>query len=530
MPPTESRPTDRPNIVLILVDDMGYSDIGCYGSEISTPHLDSLATGGIRFTQMYNCARCCPTRASILTGLYPHQAGVGDMVSDLGHPAYQGYLNDSCVTLAELLRHQGYRTLMTGKWHAGGFWPRREGPEWRIGDPTKPLPCDRGFDDWIGIPGGGSYFYPSPLLHNHRFVEPEDDFYTTDSYTNYAIDMVDQAVADGKPFFLHVCYNAPHWPLHAHEQDIAAFVGTYRNGWDHTRTSRHEELKGLGILDAKWDISPRDPNAPPWSNAPHHDWEDQRMAAYAGMVHCMDRNVGRLMAKLDQLGVRENTMVFFLSDNGGCAEFLAENGRKEAELPFTRDGRDVRVGNIVGLPPGGADTFQSYGVCWSNVSNSPFRLHKHWVHEGGISTPLIAHWPAGISTPGIVHSPSHITDISATILAVAGVNYPSEFEGRAITPLVGESFYQVFQGRSWQRSQPIFWEHENNCAMRDGQWKLVRRKENPAWELYDMSADRTELNDLAESEPRRVSAMAGEYQTWADHVGVVPIEVLRKRR
>ncbi len=516
----------RPNFLLILCDDMGFSDIGCYGSEIPTPNLDRLAGRGVRFSQMYNCARCCPTRASLMTGLYPHQAGVGHMVQNhnIG-PAYQGYLRRDTVTMPELLRDAGYRTLMTGKWHAGGHWPRVPRGPWPLGQEDHPLPVDRGFDEWFGLPGGGSYFYPNPLFRNDRIIDVPDGFYTTDNYTDEMVGMIERTVADGKPFFAHVCYNAPHWPLHAHEEDKERHRGKYRQGWDATRTARHEELKGLGILSDRWDISPRDENAPPWTEADQPDWEDARMATYAGMVDCVDQGIGRLMDALDRLGVADNTVVMFLSDNGGSAEFLKEDGRKKTELPETLDGRPVKVGNVPGLEPGGDDTFMSYEVQWSNVSNSPFRLHKHWVHEGGISTPFILHWPAGLSDPGrIEHPPTHIIDIVATVLDLAGVEHPSQYQGRDVQPIEGESFTQLLRGEDWQRNQPIYWEHEGNRAVRVGRWKLVSQWEKRCWELYDMHEDRTELHDLAARNDGKVEQLADLYTDWSQRAGVIPWE------
>jgi arylsulfatase len=526
------RQAARPNVVLILCDDMGYSDIGCYGSEIATPNLDRLAARGVRFSQMYNCGRCCPTRASILTGLYPHQAGVGHMAHDTGLPSYRGFLNDRCVTIAEVLRAAGYRTLMTGKWHVGGFWPRRPGPEWRPGDPCKPLPVDRGFDDFYGIPSGGSYFNPSPLMRGHDYVEPEDDFYTTDAYSDRAVEMIERAVADEKSFFLHVCYNAPHWPLHARREDIERYRGRYRDGWDALRTARHEELKASGILSDRWDISPRDEDAPPWSDVERKDWEDSRMAVYAAQVDRMDQGIGRILSALERLGVADDTVVLFLSDNGGCAEFLREDGRKEAELPTTRDGLEVKVGNVPGLEPGGPETFMSYDLPWANASNSPFRRFKKWVHEGGISTPLIVCGP-GVSEGEIVHEPAHVVDIVATVLDLCGADYPGEFDGRSITPIEGESFARLLAGGSWSRTQPIFFEHEGNRAVRDGQWKLVSEHQRGQWELYDMAGDRTELNDLSgvkDDEARRLERL---YADWSERAGVEPLDrvvAARKRR
>ena len=517
----------RPNIVLILVDDMGFSDIGCYGSEIHTPNLDGLATNGLRFSQMYNCARCCPTRASLLTGLYPHQAGVGHMVGNHGVREYQGYLRDDCVTIAEALREGGYRTLMSGKWHVGGSYQGNRPDTWQPGTPDHPLPVQRGFDEHYGMLGGaGSYFLPPYMARNHEIIETEgDDYYLTDAISSEAVGMIEGAASGDQPFFLYVGYTAPHWPLHALPEDIARYRGTYRKpGWDGIRASRHEELNGLGILDPAWEITPRDDQAPAWSEVEEQDWEDLRMAVYAAQVDRMDQGVGRIMDKLTELSLADDTLVVFLSDNGGCAEFLAEeSGRQE---PFrysvpTRDGKPMRVGNAPHLEPGPADTFASYDLPWANASNTPFRLYKHWVHEGGIATPLIVHWPAGQEGgPAIVQEPCHVIDVMATCLDAAGVSHPEEFRDQPITPLEGESLLGPIQGRTWHRQRPIFWEHEGNRAVRDGIWKVVRKYPGD-WELYNMEEDRTELHDLAGREPDRVKEMVALYREWADRCGVL---------
>ncbi|MHC5056565.1 MAG: arylsulfatase [Planctomycetota bacterium] len=524
-------PRSRPNVVLILVDDMGYSDIGCYGSEIETPNIDALAATGVRFTQTYNCARCCPSRAALLTGLYPHQAGVGHMTQDRGLPGYRGLLDDRCVTLAEVLRPSGYFTGLSGKWHVGGFWPRGAGEEARrrLGDPTKPLPPDRGFDRFFGAPTGGSYFNPAPLFRDRTIIEPEGDYYHTDAIAENACAMIGEGVAAGKPFFIHVTFTAPHWPLHARPEDTEKFRGRYLKGWDAVRTARHEELKGLGLLEAKWPISARDPDAPPWEDAAHPDWQDARMAVYAAQIHRMDAGVGRILDTLRERGVEDDTLVMFCSDNGGCAEFLAENGRKESELPFTRDGRPVRVGNSPEIEPGGADTFMSYDLPWANASNSPFRLFKHWVHEGGISTPLVARWP-GVAPEGAVrHEPNHFVDVAATVIDVSGAPYPREFGGRPVTPLAGESFGAALRGDPWSRERPIFFEHEGNRAVRAGRWKIVSKHPGP-WELYDMAEDRTETVDLAGRNAGKVEELAALYGEWAAESDVLPWDEVRSRR
>jgi len=523
----------RPNIVLVLVDDMGYSDIGCFGSEINTPNIDAMATEGVRFTQMYNCARCCPSRASLLTGMYPHQAGIGHMMSDLGFPAYQGYLNDRCVTIAEALGAAGYHTLMSGKWHVGGLYNAREPGSWAPAVPGHPTPLGRGFERFYGtLEGCGSYYRPHTLMRQDRFidVDAEEEFYYTDAISNEAVRLVREFVPHGQeekqePFFLYVAYTAPHWPLHALPEDIARYEGRYRRGWDRLRKDRYDRMAELGVIDEKWKISPRDEEAPPWEEVSDKEWEDQRMAVYAAQVDCMDQGIGRIIRALAETGVEENTLVLFLSDNGGCAELLKEDGPVQNLVYPTRKGKIVHAGNFPGVTPGSEETYMSYDLPWANASNTPFRLFKHWVHEGGISTPLVARWPAGVKAHRIVHQPIHVVDIMATILEAAGVAYPKEYNGRAVQPLAGESFLPGMRGESWQRQAPIYWEHEGNCALRRGDWKLVRKYPG-SWELYNMEKDRAELNDRIEGEKSRTNEMIAEWEGWAERCGVVPWERL----
>jgi arylsulfatase len=326
-----------------------------------------------------------------------------------------------------------------------------------------------------------------------------------------------------------VSYTAPHWPLHAHEEDIALYQGRYQEGWDAVRTARHEELKGLGILDKKWAISPRDEQAPDWQEVQEQDWEDRRMAVYAAQVARMDAGIGRIMAALRQAGVEQNTLVLFLSDNGGCAELLREDGQRAREWPVTREGEPMRFGNIAGLMPGDETTYQSYDLPWANASNTPFRLYKHWVHEGGIATPLIAYWPETVAAGGIQHAPIHIVDMMATFVDLAGAAYPSEQGKREIQPMEGESFAPALRGQRWERERPILWEHEGNCAVRDGRWKLVKKYPGD-WELYDMVEDRTELNDLAQANPPQVKKMVAMWQEWAERCGVLPWEQVTELR
>jgi len=491
-----SAKAQRPNIILIMNDDMGFSDLACYGSEIATPTLDRLAKGGVRFTQFYNCARCCPTRASLLTGLYPHQAGIGHMVGNLGYPSYQGYLSDRCVTIAEVLRQAGYRTYMSGKWHVG-----ENRPHW---------PLDRGFDKYYGlISGASNYFELSSgrkMARDNTPISPQD-FYITDAFSDNAAQFIGEYARHKSPFFLYVAYTAPHWPLHAPPEDIAKYRGKYRLGWDALRDKRHKRMIEMGIVDAKWAITPRDPRAPAWSDAQHKEWEDMRMAVYAAQIDRMDQGIAKIIARIKEVGAEDNTLVMFLADNGGCAENLRGNDPK--------------------VMPGLKETYMSYGLPWANASNTPFRRYKHWVHEGGIATPFIAYWPTVIKPEHITHQVGHVIDVMATCADVAGADYPKTYNGAEITPLEGKSLLPIFRGKTRAGHDVIFWEHEGNKAVRQGTWKLVSMHPR-GWELYDLEADRTELNNLAEKLPRKVKELAALHDDWARRCGVMPWPVRRK--
>ncbi|MFW6410385.1 MAG: arylsulfatase [Halanaerobiales bacterium] len=493
----------RPNIVLIMVDDMGYSDLGCFGAEkIKTPHIDQLAEKGLKFTQMYNAARCCPTRASLLTGLYPHQAGVGDMVGDLGiGPEYQGYLRDDCVTIAEVLKEAGYTTLMSGKWHVG-----EEKPHW---------PTDRGFDRYFGLISGAANYFDITKTKaegvtrqmaedGESWEPPEEGFYMTEAITEKAVDFLDNQAQKEEPFFLYVPYTAPHWPLHALPEDIEKYRGEFSQGWDELRNKRYQNLIEAGIIKDKWQQAPRDEKVDPWEDVDNKEEMAQKMAVYAAQMDRMDQGVGKILTHLEEVGQRDNTIVVFLSDNGGCHE----GG------PYGFD----RRGN--GLPPGGEDSYMSYGRSWANLSNTPFRLFKHWVHEGGISTPLIISWPQKIEKSQLVDSVAHVSDLTATFIDLAEADYPVEYNGKQITPLEGESFRPLLEGKGWERKKPVFWEHEGNCAVRDGKWKLVSRFEKQEWELYNMAEDRTELNDLSSKRPKITKKLKEKYEIWKKRCGV----------
>jgi len=517
--------SERPNVILILADDLGFADLGVTGSEIKTPNIDALARDGAMLSAMYNCARCCPTRASLLTGLYPHNAGVGHMGANLGTPAYQGFLRNDSATIAEHLRANGYRTLMSGKWHVAGDFMAREVDSWRVGDVEHPTPRQRGFDRFYGIVDGVTHFFsPHYMLEDDNRAETfPDDFYFTDAITDKAIGMIEET-PDDQPFFLYLAHTAPHWPLHAHEEDIARYDGAYYAGWDATRTARHETMNAMGLFQTNWDISPRDHQVHPWTAEQNTDWEARKMATYAAMVDRMDQPIGRLIVELKRMDKFDNTMILFLSDNGGCAEFMAEDGWAKFFPDTTADGRKIEMGNRPDVIPGNALTYQSYDKPWANVSNAPFRLFKHYVHEGGISTPLVAHWPKGFTARDTAHAACHVVDILPTILEATGCKYQSEVGGHEIQPMQGESLLSLLRGNEWEREQPIFFEHEGNAAIRLGQFKLVRQYSQD-WELYDMEADRTELNNLAGASPMLEADLKGQYLSWAAQTGVLDWEI-----
>ena len=455
------------------------------------------------------------------------------MVVNMGIPAYQGYLNDNCVTIAEVLKDAGYRTLMAGKWHVGGEQATLP-DDWYPDMPGYPTPRGRGFDRFYGIlSGGGSYYNPNMLMDDlTRISVDTTDYHFTDAISQHASDFVDDALHRDSPFFLYLAYTAPHWPLHARPDDIERYRGTYMRGWDDIRTSRHEQQKGMGLLDRKWPISPRQPGVPAWEDADHREWRDIQMATYAAQIEQMDRGVGQLMETLRRHDAENDTIVMFLSDNGGCAEFLQEDTNYPDPSRYihpTVDGRMVRVGNMPRIEPGPADTFASVDIGWANASNTPFRQFKRYTHEGGIATPFIVHWPERIQRGRIVDEPAHVMDVMATVINATGAAYPTSRGGHDIQPLAGESFLSALEGHPWSRDQPLMWEHEGNRAVRIGPWKLVSEIANPlepdsraVWELYNMDDDRTELNDLIAGERDRASSMIRHYGEWAEECGVQP--------
>ncbi len=535
----------KPNLIVILSDDMGFSDIGCYGGEIATPNLDALARGGARFTQFYNTARCCPTRASLLTGLHPHQAGIGHMMEDKGLEGYRGNLNRRCVTIAEALRPAGYRTYMTGKWHVTPGQTAK-----KLEDQSN-WPRQRGFDRFYGtIHGAGSYWDPSALVRDDKqitaFSDPDykpAEYYYTDAISDHAVRFIREHARDHaqQPFFLYVPYTAAHWPMHAKEADIAKFRGRYDAGYAAISQARLAKQRQLGLVDAKWQPAPLPEE---WDAVPDKAWEARCMEVYAAMVDCMDQGIGRIVAELKQQGQLDNTLIFYLQDNGGCAEGNGRGpkGTAKAEKPAltpmsaeefqfnstpkqTRDGWPVRQGR--GVMPGPADTYVAYGRGWASVSNTPFREYKHWVHEGGIATPLIVHWPARLKATQdnggrLIGAPGQLPDIMATCLDAAGAAYPAEHGGTALVPLEGASLVPLLTGGTLERTKPLVWEHEGNRAIREGDWKLVAKGPRGAWELYDLANDRTESQNLAATEPGRVKDLAAKWEAWGKRAHVLP--------
>ena len=539
---------DQPNIIYIMSDDMGFSDIGCYGSEIETPHLDSLADGGVRFTQFYNTARCCPTRASLLSGLYPHQAGVGHMMNDRGYDGYRGDLNRNCVTIAEALKSAGYKSYISGKWHVTKvIKPKSEAEKHN-------WPLQRGFDRFYGtIHGAGSFFDPNTLTRDNQYISPYADpeytpdqmangeFYYTDAIADHAVRFITEHHyhADDKPFFLYVSFTAAHWPMHALPKDIEKYEGRYDSGYDAIRDARYQKMIRLGLIDPSNTVNWAIPDE--WKEKEHWEWDKRNMEVYAAMIDSMDQGIGRIVEALKDTGQFENTLVCFFQDNGGCAENYGRGGTGRARaaqpelevLPAdylqpdmtpkqSRDGFKMRTGK--GSMAGPADTAIGYGRGWATVSNTPFREYKHWVHEGGISTPLIAHWPDRIKRHGeLEQTPGHLIDLMATAVDVAGATYPKTYhDGQSIKPMEGKSLVPAFLGEPIERDA-IYWEHEGNRAIRVGDFKLVAKGQNGAWELYDISKDRSEQKDLSQEKPELAAELAEKWMAYAKRANVLPI-------
>lgn len=483
----------RPNIILIMSDDMGFSDIGCYGGEVKTPNIDRLAKEGLRFKQFYNNAKCTTTRASLLTGLYPRNGGRGITL-----------LNNKMVTIAEALKPAGYHTGLFGKWHLGSKKPHR--------------PIDRGFDTFYGLMDGCCNFFdpsqPDPKFkggrvrvfgHDDKIItEFPEDFYTTDAFTDHAVKSIKKFAGKGEPFFVHVTYTAPHYPLHAKPEDIAKYKGLYKKiGWEKLRAQRYKRMVEMGIIDPKWKLPAREleRSVGKWADAKDKDWEDLRMAVYAAMIDSMDQNIGRILETLDTLKIADNTIVMFLSDNGGCAE--------------------TPGGNNTSYVPGPKEFYTHCGPAWAWAQNTPFRRYKSWVHEGGIATPLVVRWPGVVKANTFTNEVGHIIDFMPTFLEVGKAEYPSSYKGEAIIPVEGLSLVSVLKGEKREGHKQLFWHWAGTRAVREGDHKLVYDKRHKQWELYHMVKDRTEMNDLAEAQPKRVEKMKKAWEDWAVETGVI---------
>lgn len=498
--------SSRPNIILILCDDLGFSDIGCYGSEIATPNLDRLASEGLRFTQFYNCAVCVTTRAALTTGLYPRKAW--------------GTLRSNMATLGEVLRDAGYSTGYTGKWHLGHAKGKR--------------PIDRGWEEFYGLLSGCANFFnpgkPDPDFYNGGLVRPfshnertitefPEDYHMTEAFTDHAIETMTRFVKRDQPFFIHLCYTAPHFPMHARERDIAKYRGKYSEGYFKLRERRHQRMIELGIVDPKWELSPVDQKTgdfrydydiTPWEELKDRQREEERMEVYAAMVDHMDQNIGRLLASVENLGIANDTIIFFLSDNGGCSSWPTETKEKAFE-DYNR-----------GIPVGDRRGYEFVGKGWGWAQNAPFRRHKVWTYEGGIATPMIVRWPGRVKPGSMTHRPGHLVDFMPTLLELAGGIYPTEREGGRIPAMEGESLTPILRGETLARREPLFWALLGNRAVREGDWKLVWGASDKRWELYDLAADRTETKDLARSMPERVASMAAKWGAWAKKTEVTP--------
>ena len=499
---TGNQKDSAPNIILIMADDMGFSDIGCYGGEVCTPNIDQLAQNGIRFRSFYNNAKSCPTRASLMTGLFNHEAGMGNMTTDveIEPPGpYQGYLNENCVTIAQVLKDAGYATYMSGKWH--------------LGEKKQNWPLQHGFDKYFGLISGASSFFEiikerreRVMAYDHEsWTPPSEGFYMTQAFSDSAVAFINRHDQTKRkdPFFLYLAYTAPHWPLHALNEDIAKYAGRYDAGWDEIRNERYQRMLEMGIIDEKYRFTERTEGIPAWSDVDEKELWTRRMQVYAAQIDRMDQGIGQLIDALKKRNMLDNTLIIFLSDNGGCAE-----------NPSSRNLA------IPGIPVGEKGSYDSYQEPWANASNTPFRLYKNWLYEGGIRTPLIMHWPAKIRSKGeITTHIGHVVDIMSTCMDVAGTKYPDNYNGKPLKSLRGESLLPVITGKPFNRNAPFFWEYSGHLAMRDGNMKIVKSK-GQDWELYDLENDPTELINLSASQPEILNKMTTVYQNWAKETGI----------
>lgn len=522
----------RPNIILIMADDLGYSDLGCYGGEIQTPNLDSLAANGLRFSQFYNTSRCCPTRASLLTGLYNHQAGIGNMTTDEHRPGYRGHINKSSVTLAEVLKDAGYHTGMVGKWHVSNTIVQQD-PEAQLAwlnhqtfhpkfSPLEQYPVSRGFEKYYGnIWGVVDFFDPFSLVNGtEAVVNVPKDYYHTDAINDSSAAYIRQFAQDDQPFFLYIAHTAPHWPLQALPEDIEKYKDTYTVGWDAIRETRYQRMVEKGIIDKeKYPLATRWKNELAWKDNADKAWDARAMAVHAAMIDRMDQGIGRIIKALEETAEMDNTLIIFLSDNGASPEDCMRYGPGFDRPSHTRSGEVIKypVDKSMEALPGPQTTFASIGEHWANVANTPFRYWKMESFEGGVHTPMIAHWPNGIKAEkgSVTDQVGHVIDLMATFIDLAQTDYPAQYQGHDITPLQGISLAEVFEGGERAGHKVLFNEHMGGRYVRRGEWKLVTLDAEGPWELYHMGDDRTETKNLAEQYPNVVQELISLWKDWA---------------
>ncbi|MGQ8338928.1 arylsulfatase [Sunxiuqinia sp. A32] len=517
--PTQPKVAEKPNILLLMVDDMGYSDLGCYGGEIQTPNIDQLASQGIRFTQMHNSARCCPTRASLLTGHHPQQAGINGMGVNLAM---------NTATIAEVLKENGYHTGMTGKWHLSQTKPVDDPVEqlrWMAHQvdygpfsPVENYPSNRGFEEhWGVIWGVVNYFDPFSLVHNEEAIkEVPEDFYITDFITQKSIDLIDEYGKDNKPFFLYVAHTAPHWPLHALPEDIEKYKDTYKDGWEALRKSRYERMAEMGIIDKNTYSLPENSSGRAWADVEKKDYESACMSVHAAMIDRVDQGVGQIIQKLKETGQYENTIIMVLSDNGASYERGYPPGFDRPG--FTRDSTIIEYNSD---HPGAETTWNYIGRAWASASNTPFRYWKMESYEGGTSTPFIVHWPAGLKGQEntINRGVTHVIDVLPTCLDVSDVDYPEMVNGqKTITP-VGKSLMPLLLGETTSIHDTLYWEHQRGRAIRTAEWKMSALP-NKDWELFNINEDHTEMNDLSDQYPEKVAELDKAWKKWATDLNI----------
>ena len=501
---------ERPNIVLIMLDDMGWSDLGCYGGEIETPHIDSIAGDGMRLTRFYNNAVCGATRASLLTGLYCQQTGHrGDRWNEPKD-------FNKCVLISEVMQAAGYHTAMVGKWQG------------------RDLATKRGFDRFFGPNCQGKISYWNAVRNNDFYLNdqpwafPDEGFFMTDAFSDHAVKFLKEAAGGGKPYFLYAAYIAPHWPLHAREESIARYRQRYADqGWNRCRLTRLQRQRELGIVPAEWTPAPFPKTIRRWDQDPHKEWQAERMAVYAAQISAVDQGVGQMLEVIRNSGADDNTLVMVLSDNGAAPDGgLAPTKSGFGFAPgadnskWRKDSIAIKPGSGPQLMPGPHDTFAAYGLAWATVSNTPFRNAKQSAYEGGIRTPLIARWPAIIKQTGsLSDQPGHVFDIMATCLDAAGIEYPAVFDGRNPVPLEGKSLLPVFRSQQRTGHEYLAWKCGRGRALQLDDWKIVKSKEAGPWELYHLKRDGGETKNLAAEFPDRVRGMNAKYAQWRTRVG-----------